>query len=64
MKRVDLVLKIQRILKAKRDRGKINEKSCVSWKIQNYEIAKENLVVEGEYTEEDKKEIIYEENQS
>jgi len=36
----------------------------VSWKIQNYEIAKENLVVEGEYTEEDKKEITYEEDQS
>ena len=31
--RVDLVLNIQRILKAKKVRGKIKDKSCVRWRI-------------------------------
>jgi hypothetical protein len=51
MKRVDLVMNIQKILKAKKNRGKIKGKSCVSWKIENYDLEKENLVIDGEYEE-------------
>ena len=49
--RVDLVLKIQRILKAIKNRGKYNSKSCVSWTIKNHYIEQEDLIVEGEYEE-------------
>ena len=51
MKRVDLVMNIQKILKAKKNRGKVKGKSCVSWKIENYDLEKENLVIDGEYEE-------------
>tara|TARA_R100000963_G_C4566052_1_gene52851 strand:+ start:230 stop:484 length:255 start_codon:yes stop_codon:yes gene_type:complete len=57
IKRVDLVMKIQRILNAKKNHGKINNKSCVSWKIKNYQLAKEDLVIDGEATEVEVKEI-------
>ena len=50
-KRVDLVMNIQRILKAKKYRGKVKNKSCVSWRIENYDLAKEDLVIDGEYEE-------------
>ena len=50
-KRVDLVMNIQKILKAKKYRGKIKNKSCVSWRIENYDLAKEDLVIDGEYEE-------------
>ena len=50
-KRVDLVMNIQKILKAKKYRGKIKNKSCVSWRIENYNLAKEDLVIDGEYEE-------------
>ena len=61
MPRVDLVMKIQRILKAKKDKGKIKNEdgkftSCVSWRIYDYEIPKDSLIIEGEATE--MKEII------
>jgi hypothetical protein len=49
--RVDLVLKIQRILKAVKNRGKYDNKSCVSWTIKDHYIEKEDLIVEGEYEE-------------
>jgi len=49
--RVDLVLKIQRILKAIKNRGKYNSKSCVSWTIKDHYIEQEDLIVEGEYEE-------------
>jgi hypothetical protein len=49
--RPDLVLKIRTILNAKKKHGKINGKSCVSWRIQNYQLAKEDLVIDGEATE-------------
>ena len=49
--RVDLVIKCQRILKAKKNHGKFGDKSCVSWKILNQEIDKEDLIIEGEYRE-------------
>jgi hypothetical protein len=54
--RVDLVLQVQRILKAKKNRGKVKikddqYKSCVSWKIEDYEIDMEDLIIEGEYKE-------------
>ena len=54
--RVDLVMQVQRVLKAGKNRGKVkikeNEyKSCVSWRIENYEIDLEDLIIEGEYTE-------------
>jgi hypothetical protein len=42
---------VQKILKAKKNRGKINGISCVSWRIDNYDLAKEDLVVEGESEE-------------
>ena len=51
IKRVDLVMNIQKILKAKKYRGKIKNRSCVSWRIENYELARENLVIDGEYEE-------------
>jgi len=58
MKRVDLVMNIQKILKAKKNRGKVKGKSCVSWKIENYDLEKENLVIDGEYEEVKKTERI------
>ena len=51
IKRPDLVRKIQTILKAKRIAGKINKKSAVRWRIENYEIDKDDLIVEGEVVE-------------
>ena len=51
IKRVDLVMDVQKILKAKKNRGKINGISCVSWRIDNYDLAKEDLVIDGEYEE-------------
>jgi hypothetical protein len=49
--RVDLVIKCQNILKAKKNHGKFGTKSCVSWRITNQKIDKEDLIVEGEYQE-------------
>ena len=54
--RVDLVMLVQRVLKAIKNRGKVKVKenqykSCVSWKIDNYHIDLEDLIVEGEYKE-------------
>ena len=49
--RVDLVLKCKRILRAKRYRGKYKEESCPSYKIDNYNIKKDNLIIEGEAQE-------------
>jgi len=49
--RVDLVIKCQNILKAKKKHGKYGEKSCVSWQMINQKIDKEDLIVEGEYQE-------------
>ena len=49
IKRVDLVMKVQRILKAKKNHGKVGEKSCVSWRIKDYDIDKNDLVIDGEY---------------
>ena len=51
IKRADLVLDIKKILKAKKKHGKVNGKSCVSWRIKDYEIDKSNLVIDGEYEE-------------
>src|SRR6056300_47003 len=60
MQRVDLVLNVQRILKAKKIKGKVNNKSCVSWRVFNYEIEKENLIIEGESQDiSEPKEITY-----
>ena len=41
--RVDLVIKCQRILKAKKNHGKFGTKSCVSWRILDQEIDKDDL---------------------
>ena len=49
--RVDLVIKCQRILKAKKNHGKFGDKSCVSWRILDQEIDKDDLIVDGEYKE-------------
>jgi len=49
--RVDLVIKCQRILKAKKNHGKFGDKSCVSWRILNQEIDKDDLIIDGEYKE-------------
>jgi len=51
LKRVDLVMNIQKILKAKKNHGKVNGKSCVSWRIEQYDLLKEDLVIDGEYEE-------------
>jgi len=51
IKRVDLVRKVQKILNAKKNHGKVDGKSCVSWKIQEYEIDKSDLVIDGVYEE-------------
>jgi len=56
MARVDLVMKIQRVLKAKKDHGKVKDQegkraSCVSWRIFNYDIPQESLIIEGEAVE-------------
>lgn len=52
MERVDLVLKMQTILNAKKHRGKYLGKSCVSWKIESPDLMTEDIVIEGEYHEE------------
>ncbi len=65
IKRVDLVRKVQKILKAKKNHGKVDGKSCVSWKIQEYEIDKSDLVIDGVYEEINQpKQIEGEENES
>jgi hypothetical protein len=46
MKRVILVRKCQKILKAKKNKGKVGNKSCVSWKIKNYKLDPENLTID------------------
>jgi hypothetical protein len=53
--RVDLILNLQRILKARKIRGKIKGQSCVRFRIHQYDMPSEDLVVEGEAT--DMKEI-------
>jgi hypothetical protein len=49
--RVDLVIKCQNILKAKKNHGKYGTKSCVSWRMIGQKIDQEDLIVEGEYQE-------------
>ena len=49
--RVDLVIKVQKVLKAKKNHGKFGSKSCVSWKILDQEVDKYDLIVDGEYKE-------------
>ena len=49
--RVDLILNIRRILKATKVRGKIKDKSCVRWRIEQYDIPRDDLIIEGEATE-------------
>ena len=51
MPRVDLVIKIQQILGAQKIRGKVEGKSFVRWRILDYQIPQESLIVEGEATE-------------
>jgi len=52
LKRVDLVLNVQGILKAKRIKGHYKEKSLVSWRVDKPSLETEDIVLEGEYTEE------------
>ena len=49
--RVDLVIKCQNILKAKKKRGKFGNKSCVSWQMVNQNVDKDDLIIDGEYKE-------------
>ena len=49
--RVDLILNLQRILKAKKIKGYINSKSCVRWRIDEYNVPHDDLIIEGEATE-------------
>ena len=58
--RVDLVLKCKRILRAKRYRGKYKERSCTSYKIDNYNINKDHLIIEGEAQEIEERIITHE----
>ena len=65
MKRVDLVLNVQKILKAKKIKGKVNMgtkekkdyKSCVSWRIPGkiLDIENKDLIIEGAVEESPKK---------
>ena len=65
LKRVDLVLNVQRILKARKVQGKVNNKSCVSWKIEKYDLDHEDLIVEGEAEEiEERKKITHIKNET
>ena len=59
MKRVDLVMKVQRILKAKKINGKYKDQSCVYWKVNNPLIDREDILLEGEIIEE-REQIPYE----
>jgi len=49
--RVDLILNLQRILKAKKIKGKIKDRSCVRWRIDEYNVPHDDLIIEGEATE-------------
>ena len=51
LSRVDLVIKCQKILKAKKNHGKFQNKSCVSWRILNQKLETEDLIIEGNYEE-------------
>ena len=51
LSRVDLVIKCQNILKAKKNHGRFDGKSCVSWRMLNQTIDIEDLIIEGEYKE-------------
>jgi len=48
LKRVDLVNKMINVLKAKKNRGKYEEKSCVSWEIQGPKASDKRIIWEGE----------------
>ena len=48
LERVDLVNKVQTILKAKRDRGKYEGKSCVAWVIEGETTSNKKIIWEGE----------------
>ena len=48
LKRVDLVQKVQSVLKAKKNKGKFNNKSCVSWIINGEQTDNHKLIWEGE----------------
>ncbi len=48
MVRVDLVMKVQNILQAKKYHGKYKEKSCPSWKIQGEKFNNKKIIWEGE----------------
>ena len=48
LKRVDLVQKVQNVLKAKKNKGKYNNKSCVSWIINGEKTENHKLIWEGE----------------
>ena len=51
LERVDLVIKVQRVLKAKKVHGKFDNKSCVSWKIKDQKVEQEDLIIDGEFKE-------------
>jgi|TARA_B100000900_G_scaffold391228_1_gene385651 hypothetical protein len=48
LQRVDLVNKLQTILKAKRDRGKYKGKSCIAWVIEGEKTNNQKIIWEGE----------------
>ena len=48
LKRVDLVNKMINVLKANKNRGKYEEKSCVSWEIQGPKASDKRIIWEGE----------------
>ena len=51
MERVDLVMKVQNILKAQKYHGKYKEKSCVTWRIKDADVKQEDMILEGEFKE-------------
>ena len=62
IKRVDLVMDVQKILKAKKYNGKVKVgekwKSCPSWRVENFNVKNKDLIFEGEVAEvKDTKEI-------
>jgi len=48
LKRVDLVQKVQTVLKAKKNHGEYKDKSCVAWLITGDKIDNDKLIWEGE----------------
>ncbi len=50
--RVDLVMKIQDVLKSKKNKGKYENKSLVCWQIKDFDLNPQDVLLEGEIIDE------------